>query len=146
MALAVAIGLVVVALLVMWIAVAREPGPSAAETAVAYEHAWQRLDYGSLYDLSGDELRDRLDRRAFVASKRASIAPHGPSPEAATDSTIEVVSDEAVRDAAFVVTNVTVADAAVRNDVTLVRRDGRWYVVAYGLADIDNEPNPPTTT
>jgi len=56
----VVVALVIVALLLlfMWISVGREPGPGPSDVAIAYERAWDELDFGLLYDLSGAELRD----------------------------------------------------------------------------------------
>ena len=51
------------------IAYALEPGPTPTDIAVAYENAWDRLDFGTLWTLSGSELRDGLDQRAYIAAK-----------------------------------------------------------------------------
>src|SRR5437763_5918519 len=40
-------------LVFMWVSVAREPGPAPADVALAYERAWDELDFDLLYDLSG---------------------------------------------------------------------------------------------
>jgi hypothetical protein len=62
---------VIFALLVfMWVSIGREPGPGPADVAIAYEHAWDHLDFDLLFDLSGDELRDGMRRDRFVAAKR----------------------------------------------------------------------------
>jgi len=68
--------LVVVGLLIAAVVViaAIEPGPSTADVALAYEHAWDRLDFATVWALSGQELRDGLDRRAFVRAKRGAYA------------------------------------------------------------------------
>ena len=68
MPLAIAIGIILVLLVVMWVAFAKEPGPGPADVAIAYEGAWDQLDFRLLYDLSGDELRDGLRREQFVAA------------------------------------------------------------------------------
>ena len=57
------------------VAVAKAGTPSPADTAVAYEHAWDRLDFSTLWSLSGPNLRDGRTRDQFVRDKRA--AYHG---------------------------------------------------------------------
>src|SRR6476661_305363 len=49
-------------------------GPGPSDVAIAYERAWNDLDFNLLYDLSGAELRDGLRRDQFVATKRAAYA------------------------------------------------------------------------
>ena len=58
----------------MWISVAREPGPGPSDVAIGYERAWDELNFGLLWDLSGAELRDGLRRDQFIAAKRAAYA------------------------------------------------------------------------
>src|SRR5262249_9158408 len=55
-------------LVFMWVSIGREPGPSAADVAVAYERAWDDLDFSLVYDLSGPEMRDGMHRDRFVAT------------------------------------------------------------------------------
>ena len=57
-------------LIVMWIAFGLEPGPGPADVAIAYENAWDKLDFDLLFDLSGDEMRDGMRRAEFIAAKR----------------------------------------------------------------------------
>lgn len=130
MAVAVAGLLVAAAIVVMWVVVAREPGPPPEETAVAYELAWDRHDFTTLFSLSGEELRDGMDQRSFVASKRQSVGALASSAPAASVRVESVDSDGSV---AHVVTAVSARDDTVRNDVVLERRSGRWEVVAYAL-------------
>jgi hypothetical protein len=137
MAFAIAVGLTAVAVVVLWVAVAREPGPAPDDSAIAYEQAWNRLDFSTLYDLSGDELRDGLRRAEFVAHKRellaTATATATPAPRGAVPVSIDQVATSG--DAAHVVTVVGGDDTggAVRNDLKLRRRDGRWVVTAYSL-------------
>lgn len=130
MAVAVAIFLVVAAIVVLWVAVAREPGPPPEETALAYELAWNRHDFSTLFSLCGDELRDGMDQRAFVAAKRQSVGERAPSAARASVRAEAVDSDGSV---AHVVTAVSANEETVRNDVVLERRSGRWVVVGYSL-------------
>ena len=44
------------------VAVIRDPGPQPDDVAMAYELAWDHLDFESLWTLSGRELHDGLDR------------------------------------------------------------------------------------
>lgn len=55
----------------LFVAVAKSGGPSPADTAVAYEHAWDRLDFATLWNLSGPNLRDGRTRDQFVRDKLA---------------------------------------------------------------------------
>lgn len=53
------------------IAVAKMSTQSPADTAVAYEHAWDRLDFSTLWSLSGPNLRDGRTKDQFVRDKLA---------------------------------------------------------------------------
>ena len=55
----------------LFVAVAKSGGPSPADTAIAYEHAWDRLDFATLWNLSGPNLRDGRTRDQFVRDKLA---------------------------------------------------------------------------
>ncbi len=135
------VSLVIVALLFsLVIAVALDPGPSPDDVAVAYELAWDRLDFEAVWSLSADELRDGRHRTAFVADKRhayaeASTRREAGKPELSGLAAHVVVEDVATGDDASVVqTRVELHDGkTVRNRVDLVRRDGRWQVLAYEL-------------
>jgi hypothetical protein len=125
---------VVLALVVaVVIAVARDHGPTPADVATSYELAWDHLDFDSLYALSGAELRDGLDRHAFVSAKR--VAYSGQPGLGALASEIAIVDLASAGAAAVVVTQVTPRQGApVRNRIDLARRSGRWEVVGYRLA------------
>ena len=132
---AIVVGVVILALcLAVVVAIARDRGPAPDDVAVSYEHAWDRLDFESLWNLSGAELRDRRDRRTFVAAKRAAYATQHALAGLATNVLVE---DAAARgDDAVVCTRVELRDgSSVRNRIRLARRNSRWQVVAYGLAD-----------
>jgi hypothetical protein len=114
------------------VAIARDRGPSPGDAAVAYELAWDRLDFESVFTLSGAELRDGLDRRGFVAAKRAAYEQQ----HDLGGLVDRVAVEQAVtgHDAAVVLTRVDLLDhTVVRNRVELARRNGRWQVVAYRL-------------
>ena len=126
------VGLVLTALLVfMWVAVAREPGPGPADVAIAYERAWDELDFDLLFDLSGDELRDGMRRDRFVRVKRAAHERAGTPAGIGADIAVETTV--AGTDAALVVTRVVAGGDAMRNNVSLERRANGWVVVGYGL-------------
>ena len=51
--------------------VGRQGGPGPSDVAVAYEYAWDRLDFATLWNLSGPNLRDGRTRDQFVRDKLA---------------------------------------------------------------------------
>ncbi len=53
------------------VAVGMAGGPGPADTAVAYEYAWDRLDFATLWNLSGPNLRDGRTRDQFIRDKAA---------------------------------------------------------------------------
>ena len=59
------------------VAVGKGVAPSPADTAVAYEHAWDRLDFVTLWNLSGPGLRDGRTRDQFVRDKLAAYQHEG---------------------------------------------------------------------
>jgi hypothetical protein len=130
MALAIAIVLVFVLLGILWTAFAREQGPAAADVAIAYENAWDQLDFDLLYDLSGDELRDGLGRKQFVAAKKAAYTGdrHG-----RLGAEVAVEESMSTGQTALVVTRVTTSEGSVRNNVMLEHRPNGWLVVKYSI-------------
>jgi hypothetical protein len=127
------VGIAVLALMIAVIVViAKDRGPGPGEVAVAYELAWDRLDFESLYTLSGLELRDGLDRRGFIAAKRTAYKE-----QRGLGGLVERVGVDQVannRDAAVAITAVELHDhGVVHNRVEMARRSGRWQVVAYRL-------------
>jgi hypothetical protein len=133
------IAVAVLALIVAFvIAVARDSGPPPEDVAVAYEAAWDRLDFEALWTLSGDELHDGLRRREFVDAKRAAYSAQSGLGGLAADVHVEKI--EAGRQVALVHTRVTLHDGgAAHNEVQLEWRGGRWVVVAYDL--VRSEPS-----
>ena len=121
------------------IAYALEPGPTPTDIAVGYEEAWDRLDFATLWTLSGSELRDGLDQRAYVAAKAHAYSGGAELRDLA--ARVEVLESTAGIGHAVVRTSVTLRDGAqVRNDVVLTKRSASWVVTGYQLA-----PNPPQT-
>lgn len=133
------VALVIVALLLaLVVAIALDPGPSADDVASAYELAWDRLDFDAVWSLSASELRDGRDRKAFIADKRAAYA--GSSELAGLADRVNLEDVAVAGEAAVVHTKVDLHDGtAVRNRLDLVRRDGKWQVLAYSLADADHD-------
>ena len=129
----VVVGIVVLALaVVVVVVIAKDRGPGPGEVAVAYELAWDRLDFESLYTLSGSELRDGLDRRGFITAKRSAYAQQHELGGLVERVGIDQVANS--RDAAVAITEVELHDrAVVHNRVEMARRNGRWQVIAYRL-------------
>ena len=131
MPLAIAIGVIVAILGFLFFAIAHERGPSAPDVAIGYERAWDELNFGLLWDLSGPELHDGMRRDQFIAAKRhayASAEHRGRLAER-----IEVDTFVEGNQSALVVTQVTAEGSTVRNDVLLERRANGWTVVGYSL-------------
>ncbi len=127
------IAVIVLALVIaLVVAVARDPGPPPEDVAVAYEDAWDRLDFEALWTLSGDELHDGLRRKDYVAAKQDAYSAQPGLGGLAEDVAVEQV--EAGKQVALVKTRVRLRDGGVaRNEVQLEWRGGRWVVVAYEL-------------
>jgi hypothetical protein len=127
------VGFVVLALTIaVVVVIAKDRGPGPGDVAVAYELAWDRLDFESLFTLSGSELRDGLDRRGFIAAKRSAYAQQHDLGGLVERVGIDQVAN--TRDAAVAITEIELRDrAVVHNRIEMSRRSGRWHVVAYGL-------------
>ena len=118
---------------------ARDPGPTPADIAIAYELAWDRLDFDTLWTLSGPELRDGLDKHKYTAAKTRAYEGRNDLRNLADHVDIDEanvgIGHAAVR------TRVTLRDGAVvRNDVVLTKRSAAWVVTGYQLV-----ANPPQT-
>ena len=130
MPLVIAIGVIVALIGFLFYAVAHEPGPRAPDVAIGYEHAWDELNFGLLWDLSGPELREGMRRDQFIAAKRAAYANESRGRVA---ESIEVDTFVEGNQSALVVTCVRTQGSSVRNDVLLERRANGWTVVGYSL-------------
>src|SRR5579862_7449448 len=104
MALWFALGVIGILCIFLFIAVGAEDGPDPADVALAYEMAWDRLDFDMLFDLSGTELRDGAKRPGFIETKRAAYQGVKRGRLAARIAVENVV---AAPDTALVVTNVS---------------------------------------
>jgi hypothetical protein len=129
---AVVVSVVVALCIALVVAVARDQGPPPGEVAIAYELAWDRLDFHTLWSLSGPELRDGRARHDFVAAKRAAYAHNPGLAGLARDVALEEVL--AGKEVAVVRTRVDLQDGkVVHNELHMIRRDQRWDVVSYEL-------------
>ena len=127
----VAMAIIAVLLVFMWVAIGMEPGPGPADVAIAYEGAWDELDFELLYDLSGEELRDGMRRERFIAAKRAAYENSAVSSRLGARVSI----DTSVRghQTALVVTRVAAPGGVLHNNVMLEKRSNGWVVVGYSL-------------
>jgi hypothetical protein len=127
------VGVVVLLCLALVVAVAIDPGPPPGEVAIAYELAWDRLDFDTLWLLSAPELRDHRNRDEFVRAKREAYVDRRALAGLARHVALEDIV--AGRDAATARTQVELHDGTVvRNQVQLIKHVGRWLVCAYDLA------------
>ena len=132
----VAVVATLVLLLVVGVVVvyARDPGPTPVDIAIGYELAWDRLDFDTLWSLSGPGLRDGLDKRGFLAAKRAAYRER---PELAhIAGAVHVDGVEESGDRAVVRTRLALRDGTVvRNEIGLDRNPLGWSVSDYRLVD-----------
>jgi hypothetical protein len=131
------VALVIVAILALCVAVvvaaAVERGPTPGDVAMAYELAWDRLDFDALWSLSSPELRDDRSRHEFVAAKRAAYRDQ-PRLRSVVDHVEVVAVAMQGRRAAAVLTRLDLRDEpAVRNELRMQRRNGAWQVTRYTL-------------
>jgi hypothetical protein len=131
MPLAIAIGIILVLLVYLFWALAKERGPGAPDVAIGYERAWDDLNFGLLWDLSGEELREGLHRDRFIEVKRKAYANAEPRGRLADSIVVDTFVEG--NQSALVVTCVTAEGISVRNDVLLERRANGWTVVGYSL-------------
>lgn len=104
-----------------------------AEVAVAYELAWDRLDFDLLWRLSAPELRDGRDRAAYTAAKREA---YGEGAERGLVRRAGVERLDRVGRRARAVTRLELGDGSVvRDELRLRRHQGRWAVESYRMGD-----------
>jgi hypothetical protein len=127
----IAMAVLLVLLFFMWVSIGREPGPAPVDVAIAYERAWDELDFNLLYDLSGPGLRDGLRRDQFIAAKRAAYAR--PEARKRIGAEITVETSVAGHQTALVVTRVVAGGSPVRNNVMLEHTANGWLVIGYSL-------------
>lgn len=127
-------------LLALVIAVVRDAGPPPTDVAFGYELAWDHFDFASLWALSGDELRDGLGRKDFMAAKTSAYAGRRGLGNLTRHIAVEEVETRGTT--SIVRTRVDLHDGDVaHNEVHLAKRAGRWVVVEYRL----RSDTPPVT-
>lgn len=127
-----ALSLAVLLAFALVVVVAIEPGVPPGDVALAYELAWDRLDFEAVWSLSGSELRDGLDRAAFVTAKRAVYADRPELGGLARQMKIDEL--RVGNDIAVARTHIEGRDSGVTaNEIDLVKRSSRWVVVGYQL-------------
>jgi hypothetical protein len=136
------IGIAIFVLLVaLVVVVARDPGPPPEDVAIAYERAWDGLDFDALWALSGDELRDGMARKPFIAAKREAYAGQQDLRGLAAATSVERL--ETGQQVAVVFTAVELrTGGSVHNEVQLEERAGKWVVTAYQLLRSDPASTP----
>ena len=112
----------------------RSEGPGPADTAVAYERAWDRLDFATLWQLSSPSLRDGRSRDQFVRDKRAAYRQEA----GGLAELVRSVRPERVErrgPVARVFTRLELRDGQSVVDEMLLEQNGAsWQVTAYHLA------------
>jgi hypothetical protein len=113
------------------LAVQRTNAPE--DVAIAYELAWDRLDFERLWELSGEGLRDGRTREAFLADKRSAYADAAPGiTNLVRRATVESLEIEKAH--AIARTELDLADDTMfRNELYLKRHGGNWKVEVYRL-------------
>jgi len=134
--LAIVLCLAVAAIVALVVVMTRDRGATPADVAAAYEHAWDELDFASLWTLSAPELRDGRNRAEFVRDKRGAYESGKHLRHLAAASTpIRVAIDETDPTRAAVTMAIDLRDGTrVTSEVRLARTDGVWRVTAYELA------------
>lgn len=129
---AVIVGLVIVAFgVVVLVALATER-PDPAEAVVAYEGAWDRLDFELIWRLSAPELREGRSAREFVAAKRALYEARSHL-AGLVDRVVVEQLDTAGRRARAITRLELRGGGEFRNEIRLRREGGRWLVDGYRL-------------
>jgi hypothetical protein len=118
--------------LVILMAKPSDPGP--ADVAVAYEQAWDRLDFATLWALSSPRLRDGRSKTRFVRDKEEAYRAEGRG----LRNLISAIRPERVEingSNARVDLRLELRDGQELVDEMLLERDGTdWRVVAYHVA------------
>jgi len=103
-----------------------------ADTAVAYEEAWDRLDFDVLWALSAPSMREGRTRSEFLADKRAAYAARADLAGLVERVLVERVDEVGRR--ARVVTALRLRDGGTwHNELTMRRHAWRWVVDGYRL-------------
>ena len=119
------------------VAVGKAGAPSPADTAVAYEHAWDRLDFSTIWNLSGPILRDGRTRDQFVRDKVAAYRGEGHGLAGLVRSA-EPEQVDVHGPVARVLTRLDLHSGETVVDEVLLERIGpAWHVTAYHISTGD---------
>lgn len=119
------------------VAVAKAGAPGPADTAVAYEYAWDRLDFATLWNLSGPGLRDGRTRDQFVRDKAAHYQEEGPGLAGLVRS-VEPEKVDVNGPVARVLARLELHTGESVVDEMLLERIGpAWHVTAYHISTGD---------
>ena len=119
------------------VAVAKAGSPSPADTAVAYEHAWDRLDFSTLWSLSGPNLRDGRTRDQFVRDKLAAYHGEGRGLSALVRSVRPEQVDVNGPVARVLARLELHTGESVVDEMLLERIGPAWHVTAYHISSGD---------
>ena len=118
-------------------AVAKAGAPNAADTAVAFEHAWDRLDFVTVWNLSGPNLRDGRTRDQFVRDKALAYQHEGRNLAGLLRS-VEPEKVDVNGPVARVLTRLQLHSGESVVDEMLLERIGpSWHVTAYRISADD---------
>ena len=119
------------------VVVGKVGAPSPGDTAVAYEHAWDRLDFATLWNLSGPGLRDGRTRDQFVRDKVAAYRQGAPG----LAGLVRSVHPEKVDingPVARVLARLDLhSGESVVDEMLLERMGPAWHVTAYHISTGD---------
>ena len=119
------------------VAIAKAGAPSPADTAVAFEHAWDRLDFSTLWNLSGPSLRDGRTRDQYVRDKVAVYRSEGHG-LAGLVSKVRPEQVDVNGPVARVLTRLELHSGESVVDEMLLERIGpAWHVTAYHISSGD---------
>ncbi|HEV7865719.1 MAG TPA: hypothetical protein VGR20_23695 [Acidimicrobiia bacterium] len=120
------------------VAVGKVGAPGPADTAVAYEHAWDRLDFSTLWNLSGPNLRDGRTRDQFVRDKVAAYRGEAHAGLAGLARSVEPDQVDVNGPVARVLTRLQLHSGETVIDELLLERIGpAWHVTAYHISTGD---------
>jgi hypothetical protein len=128
------------------VAVAKAGMPGPADAAVAYEYAWDRLDFATLWNLSGPNLRDGRTRDQFVRDKVAAYREEGRGLAGLLRS-VEPSKVDVNGPVARVLARLELHSGETVVDEMLLERIGpAWHVTAYHISNGDPRTGigPPT--
>jgi hypothetical protein len=119
------------------VAVGKAGSPGPADTAIAYEHAWDRLDFATLWNLSGPGLRDGRTRDQFVRDKVA-VYEHEGQGLAGLVRSVQPEKVDVNGPVARVLARLELHSGESVVDEMLLERIGpAWHVTAYHISTGD---------